>query len=136
MIKCLGRNSRLREGEDEPASEVILARIKFIGTEWNFIPSICADDDVDPVIRHFAGYSYEVRQREIPRQALAACYRTLSESQHGRRRFLDHLRHMWRRIKRVGAASYFTICAKAFLANLWLNHRGLRDYKRSKALNL
>jgi hypothetical protein len=79
MIKLLGLNSLLREGEDMPADDII-ARIKFLSTAWNCIPSICAD--VDPVIRHFAGYTFDDRQREIPKCALAACFQALGEVYH------------------------------------------------------
>jgi len=80
MIKTLGYHSLLGEGPNVFAED-ILAHIKFLdyGT-WNFIPSICPPGG-DPVIRHYAGFAQEERRVEVPRQALAACFRALEDIQ-------------------------------------------------------
>jgi hypothetical protein len=80
MIKTLGYHSLLGEGPNVLAEDV-LSHIKFLDYGiWNFIPSICADDG-DPVIRHYAGFAQEERRVEVPRQALAACFRALEDIQ-------------------------------------------------------
>ena len=79
MIKLLGYHSLLGDGPDEPAADM-LPHVQFIDYNiWNFIPSICPAD-ADPVIRHYAGFSAEARRLEIPRLALASCFRALEET--------------------------------------------------------
>jgi hypothetical protein len=77
MIKLLGYNSLLGEGEDSFAYD-LRARIKFLDVEWNSITNIRPVSD--PIIRHYAGCTREEREREIPNQALAACFRALREN--------------------------------------------------------
>ena len=96
MIKVLGYHSLLREGPNEFA-DAVLAHIKFLdyGT-WNFVPSICPRSS-DPVIRHYAGFTQEERRAEIPRQALAACFRAL-EDMHSSSVIGNAVRRMKKRI--------------------------------------
>lgn len=77
MIKLMGYHSLLGDGPDEP-NHALLARIAFLSTDWNYIPSICAGGD--PIIKHYAGFSNDIRRREMPKEALKACFRVIGEA--------------------------------------------------------
>jgi len=76
IIKLLGYTELLGEGPNNYNREM-LEHITFISTEWNFIPSVC--NGRDPIIKHYAGYSHEVRVRELPKDALRASFNALTD---------------------------------------------------------
>ncbi len=70
----MGYNSLLDEGDDTPNIEV-LERIGWLTEEYNFIPSLSKMER--PFIRHYAGFSADVRRKEMPKYALQACFDAL-----------------------------------------------------------
>lgn len=67
LIDLLGYRNLLGTGEHSPDG-MWMNRVQFLADDWNHIPSICSGGN--PIIRHYAGISSDVRRAEMPLHAM------------------------------------------------------------------
>jgi hypothetical protein len=59
VIDIFGYHSLLHENQPDSFNRVLLAKVKWLGLEWNSLPGICEAEN--PIIKHYAGRSLDFR---------------------------------------------------------------------------